>query len=222
MRALSLRGLLSCVLALTITGSTFAADSGAAMLYTNGTAWINGTSVPKTMALFSGDLVQTKSDSLANIKASGINVLVLSDSLVQFDRAAVKLEHGRVNVVTSKGLGVRVGGLKVVPAATDKLTEFEVTDTDGTAKILARKGDLTLSDGKNTETIQQGQETSRDDDSSKDRKRRGAGAVPGAAGGVLDSPYAIAAGAAIVGGLTTWVLVRGDDPESPSDPSKGK
>jgi hypothetical protein len=187
------------------------------MLYTNGTAWINGNNVPKAMALFSGDLVQTKSDSLANIKASGINVLVLSDSLVQFDPSAVKLEHGRVNVVTSKGLAVRVGGIKVVPASASTATEFEVTDTDGTARIVARKGDLTLDDGKTTTTLAQGQEATRDEESKKDRKR-GAGAVPGAAGGILDSPIAIGIGAAAIGGLTTWVLLKGDDPVSPKEP----
>jgi hypothetical protein len=216
----TMRGLLSCLLVGTLVGSTMAVDSGAAMLYTNGTAWINGSHVPKTMAVFSGDLVQTKSDSLANIKASGINVLVLSDSLVQFDPAAIKLEHGRVNVVTTKGLAVRVGSLKVVPASTSSSTEFEVTDTDGTAKIVARKGDLTVDDGKTSTTLAQGQETSRDQEpsqKSKDRRRAG-GVVPGATGGILDSPYAIAAGAAAIGGLTTWVLLKGDDPVSPRDP----
>jgi hypothetical protein len=37
--------------------------------------------------------------------------------------------------------------------------------------------------------------------------------VPGAAGGILDSPIAIA-----IGGLVTWVLLEGDDPVSPRDP----
>lgn len=212
-----LRGLLSCLLIVTLFGSTMAADSGVAMLYTNGTAWINGNNVPKSMALFSGDLVQTKSDSLANIKAKGVNVLVLSDSLVQFDPAAVKLEHGRVNVVTTRGLAVRVGVLKVVPVSDSASNEFEVTDTDGTAKIIARKGDLRLDDGKTTTTLPEGQEASRDEESRKDRKR-GAGAVPGAAGGILDSPIAIAIGAGAIGGLVTWVLLEGDDPVSPKDP----
>ena len=205
-------GLLSCLLIVTLIGSTIAADSGVAMLYTNGTAWINGNNVPKSMALFSGDLVQTKSDSLANIKAKGVNVLVLSDSLVQFVPAAVKLEHGGVNVVTTRGRAVRVGVLKVVPVSDSASTEFEVTDTDGTAKIIARKGDLRLDDGKTTTTLPEGQEASRDEESRKDRKR-GAGAVPGAAGGILDSPIAIA-----IGGLVTWVLLEGDDPVSPKDP----
>ena len=146
-----------------------------------------------------------------------MNVLVLSDSRVQFDPAAVKLEHGRGNVVTTRGLAVRVGVLKVVPVSDSTSTEFEVVDTDGTAKIIARKGDLTLDDGKTTSTLPEGKKTSRDEESRKDRKR-GAGAVPGAAGGILDSPVAIAIGAGAIGGLVTWVLLEGDDPVSPKDP----
>jgi hypothetical protein len=41
-----LRGLLGCLLIVTLIGSTMAADSGVAMLYTNGTAWINETTYP--------------------------------------------------------------------------------------------------------------------------------------------------------------------------------
>ena len=209
-----LRGLLSCLLIVTLIGSTMAADSGVAMLYTNGTAWINGNNVPKSMALFSGDLVQTKSDSLANIKARGVNVLVLSDSLVQFDPAAVKLEHGRVNVVTTRGLAVRVGVLKVVPASDSASTEFEVMDTDGTAKIIARKGDLRLDDGKTTTTLPEGQEASRDEES----RKRGAGTIPAATGSILNSPVAITIGGGAISGLLVWALLQGDDPVSPKDP----
>jgi hypothetical protein len=110
-----------------------------------------------------------------------------------------------------------VGALKVVPVSDSASTEFEVVDADGTAKIIARKGDLTLDDGKTTSTLPEGQETTRDEESRKDRKR-GAGAVPGAAGGILDSPVAIAIGAGAMGGQVTWVLLEGDDPVRPKDP----
>jgi hypothetical protein len=40
----------------------FAADSAAAMMYANGTAWINGGNIPKSSAIFVGDLVQTKAN----------------------------------------------------------------------------------------------------------------------------------------------------------------
>jgi len=210
-----LRTALACLLIVLVPASLFAADSAAAMLYTNGTAWLNGSSVPKSSAVFAGDLVQTKSDSVASIKAPGSNVMVLSDSLVQMQADGVKLEHGTVTVGTSKSMIAEVGGLKISPAG-NAWTEFQVSDTDGTVQIIARKGDLTLSDGT---TLPQGDQTTREETSKKNKKRKqGGGAVPGAQGGILNSPAAIAIGAWTVGGLTAWVLVQGDNPLSPSKP----
>ena len=79
MRNSTLRAILSCLLMSVLPASMFAADASAAMLYTNGTAWIKGGTVPKSSAIFSGDLVPTKADSVASIKAPGTNVLVSSD-----------------------------------------------------------------------------------------------------------------------------------------------
>jgi|KBSMisStandDraft_5_1062788.scaffolds.fasta_scaffold556510_2 hypothetical protein len=211
---LTLRKLVSCVLVLLVPASLFAADSAAAMLYTNGTAWLNGANVPKSSAIFVGDLVQTRTDSVANIKAPGTSVMVASDSLVQLKENAVKLEHGSLSVGTSKNLAAQVGGLKISPASA-AWTEFQVTDTDGTVKIIAKKGDLTLSDGT---TLPQGQQTTRDETDENNKKKKGGGAAPAAGGGILNSPVAIGVGSFVIGGLTAWVLVQGDDPLSPSSP----
>jgi ferric-dicitrate binding protein FerR (iron transport regulator) len=114
----------------------------------------------------------------------------------------------------------RAGGVTVSPAS-NALTEFEVTDLNGTVQIVARKGDVSVSDGSQTSTLAQGEQTTRDEtqgDQSKKRKRRGGAAAPAAGGGVLDSPVAIGVGTAAVGGLVTWVLLQGDEPASPSKP----
>ena len=116
------------------------------------------------------------------------------------------------------------GEVKVVPASS-AWTEFNVTDLDGTVRIAARKGDVTVSDGKGTVTLAQGQETTRDESSDnssdkskrKNRKREG-GATPGASGGILNSPIAIGAAGAAALGITTWVLIKDDDPASPAKP----
>jgi len=212
---LTLRKLVSLALVLLVPASMFAADSAAAMLYTNGAAWLNSVTVPKASAIFVGDLVQTRTDSVANIKAPGTSVMVASDSLVQLKDNAIKLEHGALSVGTSKNLAAQVGGLKIAPASS-AWTEFQVTDTDGTVKIIAKKGDLTLSDGT---TLPQGQQTTRDEtDENNKKKRKGGGAAPAAGGGILNSPVAIGVGSFVIGGLTAWVLVQGDDPLSPSSP----
>lgn len=216
----------SCLLlALTPTYS-FCADSTRAMLYTNGAAWVNGIFVPRTSAVvFSGDLLQTRSDSLANINRPGTIVTVLSDSLVRYEVASLRIEHGGLAVATSEGVAVTAGAVKVEPAS-HLWTEFNVTDVDGTVRISARKGDIKVDDGNKTVTLAQGQETTRDEaansgDSSKSsKKKRGAGvaATPAASGGVMNSPYAIAAGAGAIGALGLWVWTRNDDPASPSIP----
>ena len=159
------RGMVSCVLAVLFPFSLFAADSNAAMLYTSGHAWVNGAHVPRpSSAIFSGDLLQTHSDSVANINQPGSTVRVLSDSLVQFEGNSVTIDHGGVTVSTSKEMATVAGEVKVVPASS-AWTEFNVTDLDGTVRIAARKGDVTVSDGKGTVTLAQGQETTRDESS---------------------------------------------------------
>src|SRR5271165_2227846 len=157
------RSMVSCVLLILLPGSLFSADSNAAMLYTNGAAWVNGAHVPRsTSAIFSGDLLQTRSDSVANINESGSSITVLSDSLVQFEGTSVDVQHGGVTVSTSKEIAATAGDVKVVPAS-NAWTEFNVSDLDGKVRIFARKGNLTISDGESVVTLAQGQDTTRDE-----------------------------------------------------------
>ena len=218
MRSLYVR-ILSCLMLVVFPGALFAADQPAAMLYSHGTALLNGNSIPRSSAIFSGDLVQTNADSVANINATGSTILVLNDSLVQYEGSTVKLEHGGVTISTSKSLATRAGDVTVSPAAS-VLTEFEVRDVDGRVQIAARKGDLAITDDSGTTTtLAQGQETTREESESqkdKKRKRREGGTAPAASGGILDSPVAIGIGTGVVAGVAAWAVIRGDDPASPS------
>jgi hypothetical protein len=219
------RRMVSCVLLFGFPASVFAADSGAAMLYAHGAAWVNGAHVPASSAIFTGDLVQTRSDSGANINAPGASITVLGDSLVKFEGSSLNIEHGGVAVATSKGVATTAGDVRIEPAS-KAWTEFDVSDVDGTVRIAARKGDLTITDDNGTATLAQGQQTTRDeqDDQStnaskdKKKKKRAAGAAPAAGGGILDSPVAVGVGAAAIGGVMIWVLTRSDDPVSPTVP----
>jgi len=228
MRAFDSR-ILRCLMVMIFPAALFAADQPAAMLYSHGTALLNGNSIARSSAVFSGDLVQTSADSVANINATGSSVLVLNDSLVQYEGSTVRLEHGGVTISTSKLLSTSAGDVTVSPTA-GAWTEFEVRDVDGRVQIAARKGDLTISDDSGTSTLAQGQQTTRDEsqsqtdnnkpdaDNKKKRKKRVAGAVPGAGGGVFNSPVAIGIGAGIIVGGTAWVLSRSDTPVSPVKP----
>ncbi len=221
--------ILSSLLVVILPVTLLAADRPAAMLYSHGTSLLNGHSIARSSAIFFGDLVQTNADSAANINASGSIVLVLNDSLVQYQDDAVKLEHGGISVSTSKLLATRAGDITVSPAA-NVWTEFEVRDVDGKVHIAARKGDLTINDETGTTTLAQGEQTTREDsDSQKDtdkdkdkdkkKKKKGAAAAPAAAeGGVFNSPIAVGIGGAVILGGAVWVLAQGG--ENPASPTK--
>jgi hypothetical protein len=216
------RSAVCCLLAVLFPARVMlAGETASAMLYTNGAAWLNGSEVPKSAAVFSGDMLQTRPDSTASIQSNGSSVMVLADSLVKFEGLAVELEHGAVRVTTSRGLATRAGDVTVKPAA-NTWTEFQVTDVDGRVQIAASKGDLTVQDDKGTTTVTQGQETTRDDTADqekKKKKRRKSGAAPAAGGGIMSSPPVVYGGLAAIGGATIWILTRSEPPVSPACPS---
>jgi hypothetical protein len=201
-----------------------AGETASAMLYTNGSAWVNGTEAPKSVAMFAGDLLQTRPDSTASIQANGSNVMVLADSLVKFEGPAVELEHGSVRVATSRGLATVAGDVTIKPAA-DAWTEFQVTDVNGQVQIAANKGDVTVQDDKGTTTVAQGQQTTRDDtntndnDKKKRKRRKAAGAATAAQGGIMSSSTAVYVGLAGIGGAAIWIWTREPSPVSPACPT---
>ena len=207
------RKFVGCVLLGIVPGALMAADSTAAMMYIKGAAWVNGSSVAHSSAVFPGDLVQTKADSVAKINASGSSVSVGADSLVKFDSNNISVDHGAVAVATSKSLGTKSGEVSVTPA-NGAWTAYELKNTNGNVVIMAHKGDLTINDSTGTRTLAQGQQTTR----YASDQQKGGGAAPAAGGGVFDSPIVIGIGVAAVAGLVTWVLVQGSEPASPSNP----
>src|ERR1700686_2249552 len=113
----ALRSAVCCLLALVFPVQVMlAAETASAILYTNGVAWLNGSEVPKSSAVFSGDLLQTRPGSTASIQSNGSNVAVLADTLVKFEGPAVELEHGTVRVTTSRGMAARAGDVTIKPA----------------------------------------------------------------------------------------------------------
>src|SRR5215471_277561 len=106
---------LACLLAFLLPMQLLAKDSTAAMVYASGAAWVNGTEVPKSAALFAGDMLQTRPEATANINASGSSIMVLSDSLVKYQGPSVEVEHGAVRILISTGPGATAGGVRGKP-----------------------------------------------------------------------------------------------------------
>jgi hypothetical protein len=203
------------------SAASFGADLPGAMLYSHGTALLNGNTIVRSSAIFSGDLVQTNADSVANINSTGSSVLVLNDSLVQYEGSSLKLEHGGVTISTSKLLATRAGEVIISPVS-NVWTEFEVRDVDGRVQIAARKGNLTISDKTGTTTLAEGQQATRDDSQSNNGKRKkdvAPAAATSAAGAIFDSPWVIGIGGGIAIGGGIWVLAHDDDPVSPKKPN---
>jgi hypothetical protein len=178
------RNLFCWIMIVSVPASLFAADlgaasgavSGAAMVRPYGAAWLNGTGVQQASAIFPGDLVQTGDHAALKIRTAGSSVTVLSDSLVKFDGGAVGVEQGSVQMFTSKGMLAHAGIITATPASS-AWTEFELTHVNGMVTIMALKGDVQVSDGTQTTTVPQGQQTTQKD-SPETAQQPAPGAVP--------------------------------------------
>jgi len=153
---------------------------------------------------------------VANINAAGSNVLIVADSRVKFEGTAFSVEHGSVSVGTSKKVSTRAGEVKVEPVS-DSWTQYDVTEKDGSVQIVARKGDVSVSDETGTSTLSQGQPT-REQPSEKNEKKKKGGAIPAAGGSILDSKAVLYGGIGAAGVLTGLILSQGDEPVSPAAP----
>jgi hypothetical protein len=181
------------------------ADSGAAMLYGRGkgTVWLNGRSLPRSSAVFPGDLIQTQPESLATLDASGSGLIVLPDSLVKFEGNAVSLEHGGVSVATSKGMVALAREVTVTPVS-NAWTEFEVADANGTVQVVASKGNVNVNCGKGTANLSAGEQATPDESGNCKKRRKGGAPVPGS-GSILTDPYFLSW--ALVGGAIICLLL---------------
>jgi hypothetical protein len=203
--------------------SLMAQDSARAMLHDDGGVWLNGNPAPNSSAIFLHDLVQTQKGNWAKIDADGSTVTVLPETIVQFEGDELVLDHGSLQVNTSRGMKVRVACITVIPLTQD-WNRYDVTDVDGRVMVAAHQNDVKIhyqgAAARRSKlvaysdvTVHQGEQVTREE-------RCGLPARPAdavdAAMATLDSPWAIGIGAAAIGVLTCWALCRGDEPVSPS------
>lgn len=206
--------------AMLLLAPTFLVAANSAMLtVSDSEATSSANKVLRSSALFVGDTVATRPDSVASINAEGSMVLVLADSSVRFEGNSVNMGHGGVVVTTSQAMAVRAGKLTIAPVA-QRAAKFEVSAADGIVQIAAREGTLAIDDGSSTTILQQGQETTRQD--SDEGPRRGQGAPPTGSGfHMTKKTAAIIFGGAAAAGTTTAILLttgNGSHPVSPATP----
>jgi hypothetical protein len=202
-----------------------AADTGSAVLHSEGGVWINGSEISGTAAVFPGDLLETKPGFAANLGAEGSSVLIQPESIVKFEGNFLSLEHGSVSVGTSTSMGVHVNCIKVEPVSIQQ-TQFDVTNVNNTVQVAARKNDVNITDSSvlhkapprngpsHSATVHEGQQATRDESAAC-----GAALPPGGSGSPLNSKWLeIGGGAAVAGMILCLLFCTGSPPISPSQP----
>jgi hypothetical protein len=219
------------LLLLALLPVSLAADDSAAtaaLLRTNGSVLVNQSAAPASIAVFAGDEIETRSDSSAILEYRGSFVEIAPETVVTFETGEIVLDHGSVTVTSFQQFRVRSGCVLATPVALEK-TIYLAKDTDNRVTVIAREKDVKLDshsaslkrasqkEWSSQEIVHQGEQKSREE-------HCGAGdlrtlPVSPASGSILNSPYAVGTGAAVVVGLTCWALCRSDEPASPASPS---
>ncbi len=215
-------------MAVILPASLAADETAAAMLRSSGSGvLINGNPAPTSIALFPNDLIETPHNAVARVQLSGSTADISADTVVQFEGDELVLDHGNLSVSTTRGLRVRVGCVTITPVNLSQLTQYDVSDVNGKVTVNAAKSDVYLdSRAKKAQEAKNPSRSTRDIVRESEQKSReekcGAAYMKGdnvaGLGALMNSPYAIWGGTAVIGAVTCWVLCRPDDPASPSKP----
>ena len=219
------RNLVCGMMIVILPASLIAQDSGRAMLHSEGGALLNGNPAPNSTAIFSHDWIQTQHSGPAKIDADGATVTIQPDTVVQFEGDEIVLDHGSVQLNTSRAMAVQVNCITVVPVKPE-WTLYDVVAAEGKLIVAARRNEVKIRyqdpagrHGRPARfsdvTVHAGEQITRVEECGKPPRPGGAVAADGA---ILNSPIAKVAGLAVIGILTCFALCRGDDPVSPSKP----
>lgn len=145
-----------CALSLVVFlgAGMLAAQTGGAMLYSNGNVTVNGQPAGVSTAVFSGDKVAVPAGSAGSINLAGSSVVVTPNSSVQYAATSIDLIEGGARVSTNKGMTASVGQVVVSPA--DAAAKFDVVKTGDKVMVISREGSLNVQDGSHTTTVPAG------------------------------------------------------------------
>ncbi len=137
--------LTACVLLL-LTPVTLLAAPAQGTVQAQGTVRVNGSNVPGSTTIFSGDKVETLANSTATISSQGTMIQLDPNSSAIFSDKALDLGCGSALVTTSTGAVTRVAGISVTPSG-QGTTKFRVSQGGGTLKITVEEGSAVVDDG---------------------------------------------------------------------------
>lgn len=153
--------------------SLSAADTGSAILRSEGGVWVNGNEIAGSTTIFTGDSLETKPGFVANLDVEGSSVLIQPESIVKFEGTYLTLEHGGVSVGTSTAMSVHVNCIRVEPLSNDR-TQYDVADVTGKVEVAAHKADVKITqagslhktsaeNSSSSSVVHEGQEGSREE-----------------------------------------------------------
>ena len=154
MLSLASRKIVALLLVVVCPSAVLMAELPSAMLTPSGSVRLNGTVLPQSTGLFTGDVIDTLADSVGSLSRSGSSVVVDPDSSIRYQDDGVSVLKGMARVQTSKGMAAHAGRISVIPVSSDAL--FDVRTDGKTALIASREGALTLTDGSESFTLDPG------------------------------------------------------------------
>ena len=219
------RKLVCGVMIFILPTSLAAQDEGRAMLHSEGGTSVNGNLAPISSAIFPHDTIQTQKASTAKIDAEGSTITLQPQTTILYEPDEITLDHGSLELITSRGLRVRVNCMTIIPV-TQEWTRYDVTDVNGKVTVAAYQQDVKIhSRGATVRRSKQGESSETIVHQSEQATREegcGAAAKPAdtVAGepGILNTTWAKAAGIIVVGVITCWALCRSGEPISPDSP----
>ncbi len=195
-----------------------------ALLRNDGGTWLNESPAPSVSAIFPDSLIQTQANHTARIEAEGSTAQISPETVVQYQGLELALDHGILQLDTSREMKVLIGCITITPVNSDR-TQYTVQDVDGKVKISAFKSDVKVhlhgaarrskQSGSSDFIVHEGEEKTHGEHCGGFLPRPADGA--GIQTGWLDSTAAkITAGGLIA--LICLEICRSDDPISPSKP----
>jgi hypothetical protein len=207
--------------------SLLAQDKASAILHSDHGVSVNGAEVSGSSPIFPGDLIETRSGSVANLDTEGSSMLIQPESIIKFQGTFLDLDHGEVSVGTSTAMSVHVKCLRMDPVSNDR-TQYDVTDRSGAMHVSAQKKDVNITraglatktaQGKpfDSVTVHEGEEATREESVAC-----GASSPKGPGSGLNARALEIGGGAAGTGLILCILLCKGSSssspPVSPSQP----
>jgi len=221
-----------CAVIVTALPLSLTAETAKGVLYAKGTTYLNGAAVPNSSAIFPGDTVQTQSGSMANINITGSNVMISPDSTIKFSDTIMSRKTVAWRSQLRRAWVWKYATSRWCRQSPTNGRNIEFSRANGQVTIVAQTSDVNVTSGQQdtanvnnnpqsndqqNATVLQGQQTTRPEHCvvKTTRHRRTPGAMGAGSAGLLSSPVVMWTGVAVVGGVTTWILLQGGSPLSP-------